>query len=1285
MTLSWLSAIAALLTVAASLPCTTNDYVGAYTSCRAPRYVRDAVFRWRSESTCNASEAGSATLPSNRLDLPCNVTCNGGFYLPVGNTACAECSAGTVALGGGVLISHWNSWRTPSDSNGNLTFSTRCEYNDNQAYRPGTVRGCQGWSLAGWNVRSGNISDYETSVLEVRVTLLRAGRVSFDYFVSAEDGYDGLLFLIDNANQIITSADAALPLVSDTPQLTNFNATLTAGTHVLTWRFFKDFLAADGDDMAYIKNLEIYGTAWADDSCAACPTGTYAPGRQLARCLSCPANSKAPNVGSSACIPCDADHEFSRPGATTCLTRALCVAQDYHVTRTLCQLDSEFEGGRSRLQTYQWLEPKLCDSVAAGAVALPSPSNVACQACAGGYRRPENITVCTACPTGQAGGGALNAPCVQCANGEAAVRQLKVAGEVSAWPQNMTTRCAGECAGSGWRLTDTGLDSGVGHGSDAVLTLTWIVDVPSLSPPPYIEFVSTIECGFLFTDDSCTLSFTVTGGNVTHPTITQSFAFRRTSRVYFLATGRRTMTWTFSKSITEVSDDAQRRYRAKLESILLVGANLGGAPTCVKCTGGSVSAAGSVGCSPCDAGTGPNPELTACVPCTQNQFAPDAGRGCRPCPNGTRRLSSTRCDDGGCQFRDNGRLYDLTPLRQNLPVEVKSGADKFQLYVCNSNRTAAAGNTSACVDQNGKPFDTYACQVLRSGVGVSLGDEVGFYTPARVDNMTRTPLGVIVRYAGGEPCVDLGIERSVNITFVCDPLAARGTPMPCAVGGVEPRKCEYCFEWRSLYGCPQCGELDRQQVFSECRLGLRRAFWQWRDDARCWGGALPPPTTVSCAQSSLSCPAGQRLPPGTTECLSCPNGTFSLGTGTEYYSFDQTLDLFRASSLPGVGSWTVRNASMHSSDGTSEMLLSVTYVTPGTVDFGYVMLGNNGTFKFLVDGAVVFTDRARPTPGRVARNITKGDVTFTWRFENGNATLLELSQLQKVIVFDVRTIGTEFASPDCDACPLGTISRANATQCRPCFNNTVAANDDGVPVLRGATQCKACADSEFAYPGTTVCRPREPVCDTLGVHYDAYYTPCVGGQRTMFYSLLRRCVDTTQFDALKNVTEPCVAAPVCPNNQFLFVENGTCGNVPAGHVPVKSRIYLSKLAIAEPYLLDPSAFIFGGAGGGNGGNGAGSTLRVLTGCVAINHARAQCGGGWRARGQYLIDSGDHGDEWTDSLLVIRGANDTFVVGEAAGELQFDATFVDPGRASRPARVDGGADGALRLLRRRSDG
>jgi hypothetical protein len=251
---------------------------------------------------------------------------------------------------------------------------------------------------------------------------------------------------------------------------------------------------------------------------------------------------------------------------------------DYHVTRTLCQLDAAFEGGRSRLADVSVARAEALRQRrrrrrrAAVAEQCRVPAVRRRLSPAREHHRVHRV------PDGQAGGGALNAPCVTCANGEAAVRQLKVAGEVSAWPQNMTTRCAGECAGSGWRLTDNGLDSGVGHGSDAVLTLTWIVDVPSLSPPPYIEFVSTIDCGFLFTDDSCTLSFTVTGGNVTHPTITQTFAYRRTSRVYFLATGRRTLTWTFSKSITEVSDDAQRRYRAMLESILLVGANLGGAP-----------------------------------------------------------------------------------------------------------------------------------------------------------------------------------------------------------------------------------------------------------------------------------------------------------------------------------------------------------------------------------------------------------------------------------------------------------------------------------------------------------------------------------------------------------------------------------------------------------------------------------------------------------------------------------------------------------------------------------
>jgi hypothetical protein len=1081
----------------------------------------------------------------------------------------------------------------------------------------------------------------------VRVTLVRAGRVSFNYYVSSENRFDGLVFLVDNADRPINASDAALPLVSNTVQLANFSVALSEGVHTLTWKYFKDFLSAEGDDQAYIQNLEILGTAFADDACVPCPAGTFANGRQQSRCTPCAANTFASARGSRFCMPCDPDTEFSRPGAHMCLDRPPCVAADYRVTRALCAVDATAPEGRSRRETFQWLEPKLCNSIVNTSVQLPQPRAVPCLPCQPGFARTASVLACTACAGGTAGGGATNAPCTTCGNGEAAQRRLRVEPALNVWPAGMRTSCSGACATNGWRLTDAAIDSGVGHGADARPVLTWDVDVPSLSPQPFVEFLTTIDCGgfFLFGTDACELQFTITGGDVVHPTTTiTTFAFQRRTRVDFIAPGRRTLTWTFSKRVSNL-DSAQQRYFASLTNVTLVGATLGGAPACLKCPAGSIAQTGADSCTQCPAGTGANAELTACEQCAGGQVAPVAGRGCRPCGPGTRRITPTSCDDGGCQFRDGAAQYDFRPRQQSWPTELAIGSAKYELFLCGGNRSSSF--VSECRDEKGVPLDTLACQV-RANVSVSLGRDVGFYAFRRAANATEND-GVTVRYTGGRACPEAGgVERSVNITLLCDIDEHRGAITACR-GGAQPRRCEFCFEWRTQYGCPVCGASDREQVYSECRLGVRRAFWKWKNGRKCWGGSLPAPSNVPC-QQSLSCPAGQRLPPGATECLACPNGTFSLGTGTEYFSFDQTLDVFAPT--PTVNRWTVRGASMHSGDGTSEMTLTSTFVQAGSISFGYVMLGAAGTLTVLINGEPVLSTRGRAGPSRFSRDIAKGDATITWRFENGNSTLLELPQMQKAIVFDVRTLGTEFASPDCDACPRGTVSADGNTQCRLCWNNTIATDAAGEPVDSGATTCTPCKANEFAYAGTNVCVPRDASCDTEGVHYDAYYTPCVGGRRTKYYQLLRRCADTTLFDALKNSTETCAPGRLCRDAEFLNETSGACVPIPAGHTPVRARRYLSVAGEHDSSPLVPVNV--------RSRDAVDSSLRFITGCVAVNHARAVCAGGWRLRGPFAADSGDQGDDWVDSLLVIRAGNDTFAVGDAPGSLAFDATFVDPG-------------------------
>lgn len=104
--------------------CTTDDIRGAYTQCSGG--VRNAYFYYVTPCdtaggpqhlfltfcclfSSNASPGHTgAPLPSTVGNLPCNITCPTGQYLPIGQTACQTCGMGTYSPGGGDVYDTWN-------------------------------------------------------------------------------------------------------------------------------------------------------------------------------------------------------------------------------------------------------------------------------------------------------------------------------------------------------------------------------------------------------------------------------------------------------------------------------------------------------------------------------------------------------------------------------------------------------------------------------------------------------------------------------------------------------------------------------------------------------------------------------------------------------------------------------------------------------------------------------------------------------------------------------------------------------------------------------------------------------------------------------------------------------------------------------------------------------------------------------------------------------------------------------------------------------------------------
>jgi len=147
------------------------------------------------------------------------------------------------------------------------TFRARKISEDFQTGQLGTL----GWkpdALAPWTVvpskgtatqyvlRSGSIGNGQSSSITLAVKT-RDGTGSFDYSVSSEPAWDKLQFFVDGAE---------IGSWSGVVDWSNKKFNLTAGNHVLEWRYAKDLNNSGGDDAAYIDNIDLPLAVVADTS-----------------------------------------------------------------------------------------------------------------------------------------------------------------------------------------------------------------------------------------------------------------------------------------------------------------------------------------------------------------------------------------------------------------------------------------------------------------------------------------------------------------------------------------------------------------------------------------------------------------------------------------------------------------------------------------------------------------------------------------------------------------------------------------------------------------------------------------------------------------------------------------------------------------------------------------------------------------------------------------------------------------------------------------------------------
>ena len=121
--------------------------------------------------------------------------------------------------------------------------------------------------LAGWSTSSSNpwviidslawqgtyclrssptLTHYESSEITYTVAVAEGDSVSFYYSISSEGDYDKFFFLIDDVEMLVTSGELGWRQVG---------FPLTAGTHILTFRYTKDGSVNKGSDCVWIDNV----------------------------------------------------------------------------------------------------------------------------------------------------------------------------------------------------------------------------------------------------------------------------------------------------------------------------------------------------------------------------------------------------------------------------------------------------------------------------------------------------------------------------------------------------------------------------------------------------------------------------------------------------------------------------------------------------------------------------------------------------------------------------------------------------------------------------------------------------------------------------------------------------------------------------------------------------------------------------------------------------------------------------------------------------------------------
>jgi len=120
-----------------------------------------------------------------------------------------------------------------------------------------------------YSAKSGNISDSQTSNLEIVFNIVSDGDITFYRKVSSEGSWDYLRFYIDGTQQDQWSGNIAWGMES---------FTVTSGTHTFKWQYEKDGSVSSGEDCAWIDYIVFptvsFGASFGSNETNICENGS---------------------------------------------------------------------------------------------------------------------------------------------------------------------------------------------------------------------------------------------------------------------------------------------------------------------------------------------------------------------------------------------------------------------------------------------------------------------------------------------------------------------------------------------------------------------------------------------------------------------------------------------------------------------------------------------------------------------------------------------------------------------------------------------------------------------------------------------------------------------------------------------------------------------------------------------------------------------------------------------------------------------------------------------------